>query len=298
MNGRWLVNILMLILLLAGVIYAFTFVNKEPEKKIGHAISDLKLSDFNEITINFPDRAKTSFKLSANGWLMTAPYEARADELYVYRILSLIATTSSEKLSADDLAKYGLDQPKLKITFTGVKHKEEFLFGTYNPITENQYLFYGGNVFIVNGGFSETSSFEPLELINKTPIASDEKIIGYDFSRLEQWQGAGLKLSLEGGKWKALGLDILVSGADMDEWFNLTWNAIAAKSVEFYKLDPRAGHKSFDVVLHGNKKITFYRIQESPELLLLRKDENLLYHFPGDLGFTMLNPNVIAKEEK
>ncbi|HCK03253.1 MAG TPA: hypothetical protein DHV86_00600, partial [Methylophilaceae bacterium] len=149
-----------------------------------------------------------------------------------------------------------------------------------------------------NGGFSETSSFEPLELINKTPIASDEKIIGYDFSRLEQWQGVGLKLSLEGGKWKALGLDILVSGADMDEWFNLTWNAIAAKSVEFYKLDPRAGHKSFDVVLHGNKKITFYRIQESPELLLLRKDENLLYHFPGDLGFTMLNPNVIAKEEK
>ena len=58
------------------------------------------------------------------------------------------------------------------------------------------------------------------------------------------------------------------------------------------------GHKSFDVLLKGNKKITFYRIQESPELLILRKDENLLYHFPGDLGFTMLNPNVSKKEEK
>jgi len=51
-------------------------------------------------------------------------------------------------------------------------------------------------------------------------------------------------------------------------------------------------------LLKGNKKVTFYRIQESPELLLLRKDENLLYHFPGDLGFTMLNPNVSKKEEK
>ena len=48
----------------------------------------------------------------------------------------------------------------------------------------------------------------------------------------------------------------------------------------------------------GNKKLTFYRIEESPELLLFRKDEGLLYHFPSDLGFTMLNPHVQQKEEK
>lgn len=298
MRKRWLINIAMLILLLFGGIYAYTLIENDPQKIQGYEISSLKLSDFNEISINFPNRPKTSFRLSPNGWKMTAPYEARADELYVYRILSLLAATSSEKLSADDLSKYGLDQPKLKITFSNENKKEEFSFGTYNPITENQYLFYNQNVYIVSGGFSETAAFEPLELIDKKPIASYEKIVEYDFSRLEQWQNEGLKLSFENKVWKISGKYLSANQNDIEEWFGLTWNNIPAKSLEFHKLDPRVGHKSFDITLEDNKKITFYRIQESPELLLLRQDENILYHFPGDLGFTMLNPNVIKKEAK
>ena len=71
---------------------------------------------------------------------------------------------------------------------------------------------------------------------------------------------------------------------------------MAATSVEPYKMDPRIGYRSFDILFENDKKVTFYRIQESPELTLYRKDEGLLYHFPGDLGFTMLNPHVMIKE--
>ena len=78
----------------------------------------------------------------------------------------------------------------------------------------------------------------------------------------------------------------------------MTWKNIPAKSVEPYKMDERLGYKSFDIILNSNQKLTFYRIQESPELLLFRKDEGLLYHCPRDLGFTMLNPHVQQKEEK
>ena len=298
MKGRWIVNILMFALLIGGGIFALTINDKAPEKSTQYEVSNLKLSDFNEININFPGRAKTSFKLSKNGWKMIAPYQTRADEFYVYRILSLLAAKSSEKLSANDLGKYGLDQPRLKITFSSSTLNEEFLFGTYNPITEDQYLFYNGNIFIINGGYSETASYQPLELIDKKPIASYEEIEGFDFSRLEQWQAVGLKLAFTKNTWSASAGDLIITQDDMRDWFELTWDAIPSKSLEFYKLDPRIGYKSFDVLLRGNKKVTFYRIQESPELLLLRKDENLLYHFPGDLGFTMLNPNVSKKEEK
>lgn len=298
MKGRWIVNILMFILLIGGGIFALTINDKAPQKSSKYEISNLKLSDFNEVNINFPGRAKTSFKLGENGWKMVAPYQTRADEFYVYRILSLLAAKSSEKLSANDLGKYGLDQPRLKITFSGPTLNEEFLFGTYNPITEDQYLFYNGSVFIINGGYSETASYQPLELIDKKPVASYEEIEGFDFSRLEQWQAVALKLAVKKNTWSASDGDLIITQEDMRDWFELTWDGIPSKSLEFYKLDPRIGHKSFDILLKGNKKVTFYRIQESPELLLLRKDENLLYHFPGDLGFTMLNPNVSKKEEK
>ena len=42
------------------------------------------------------------------------------------------------------LKKYGLDQPKLKAVFLNKEKmlKEEFIFGTYNPISENQYIKY------------------------------------------------------------------------------------------------------------------------------------------------------------
>ena len=272
MKSRWIVNILMFVLLIGGVIFALTINDKAPKKFTQHEISNLKLSDFDEVNINFPGRSKTSFKLSKNGWKMVAPYQTRADEFYVYRILSLLAAKSSEKLSADDLGRYGLDQPRLKITFSSPSLNEEFLFGTYNPITEDQYIFYNGDVFIINGGYSETASYQPLELIEKSPIAAYEEIEGFDFSRLEQWQSVGLKLAVKNNTWSVSSDDLIITQEDMKDWFELTWNSIPSKSLEFYKLDPRIGHKSFDVLLKGNKKITFYRIQESPELLILRKD--------------------------
>jgi hypothetical protein len=44
-------------------------------------------------------------------------------------------------------------------------------------------------------------------------------------------------------------------------------------------------------------KVHFDKIQESPDLLLARPDEGLIYHFPSDIGFSMLNPplNIPSK---
>ena len=278
MKSRWLTNIGLLIIVLITLFYSLTIFQKEPVESSKFELTKFKLSDFNE--------------------LMISPYKARADELYVYRILSILATSSLEKLSAADLSKYGLDQPKLKITFLGGSLNEVILFGTYNPINEDQYVLYKNNVFLINGGYSETASYMPVELIEKNPIAKSEKIKSFDFSRLEQWQDSRLKLNYNNNIWSVKGKNLSIIQADANEWYEMTWQNIPAKSVKPYKMDERLGYKSFDIILNNNQKLTFYRIQESPELLLFRKDEGLLYHFAGDLGFTMLNPHVQQKEEK
>ena len=298
MKSRWLINIGLLLLVLITFFYSWTIFQKEPVESIRFELSKFKLSDFNELKIDFPSRISTHFKIVDNHWRMLSPHKARAEELYVYRILSILATSSLEKLSSDDLSKYGLDQPNLKITFLGNNLKEVFLFGTYNPINEDQYVLYKDNVFLISGGFSETAAFMPTELIEKTPIAKSEKIKSFNFSRLEQWQDSRLKLNNINNAWNVEGKNLLITQSDVNEWYEMTWKNIPAKSVKPYKMDERIGYKSFDIVLKDNKKLTFYRIEESPELLLFRKDEGLLYHFPSDLGFTMLNPHVQQKEEK
>ena len=298
MKSRWLINIGLLLLVIITFFYSWTIFQKEPVESIRFELSKFKLSDFNELKIDFPSRISTHFKIVDNHWRMLSPHKARADELYVYRILSVLATSSLEKLSSDDLSKYGLDQPNLKITFLGNNLKEVFLFGTYNPINEDQYVLYKDNVFLISGGFSETAAFMSTELIEKNPIAKYEKIKSFNFSRLEQWQDSQLKLNNINNAWNVEGKNLLITQSDVNEWYEMTWKNIPAKSVKPYKMDERIGYKSFDIVLKDNKKLTFYRIEESPELLLFRKDEGLLYHFPSDLGFTMLNPHVQQKEEK
>jgi len=298
MKSRWLINIGLLLLVLITFFYSWTIFQKEPVESIRFELSKFKLSDFNELKIDFPSRISTHFKIVDNHWRMLSPHKVRADELYVYRILSVLATSSLEKLSSDDLSKYGLDQPNLKITFLGNNLKEVFLFGTYNPINEDQYVLYKDNVFLISGGFSETAAFMSTELIEKNPIAKYEKIKSFNFSRLEQWQDSRLKLNNINNAWNVEGKNLLITQSDVNEWYEMTWKNIPAKSVKPYKMDERIGYKSFDIVLKDNKKLTFYKIEESPELLLFRKDEGLLYHFPSDLGFTMLNPHVQQKEEK
>ena len=298
MKIRWLINIGLLLIVLITFFYSWTIFQKEPRESTRFELTKFKLSDFNELKIDFPSKISTHFKIIDNHWVMISPHKARADELYVYRILSLLAASSLEKLSADDLSKYGLDQPDLKITFLGKNLNEVILFGTYNPINEDQYVLYKENVYLISGGYSETASFMPVELIDKNPIAKSEKIKSFDFSRLEQWQDSRLKLNYTNNIWSVKGKNLSITQADVNEWFEMTWKNIPAKSVEPYKMNERVGYKSFDIVVNNNQKLTFYRIQESPEVLLFRKDEGLLYHFPGDLGFTMLNPHLKQKEEK
>jgi len=48
--------------------------------------------------------------------------------------------------------------------------KEEFVFGTYNPISENQYIKYKDDVFIVNGYFPKLHPMFQLSSLIRDPL--------------------------------------------------------------------------------------------------------------------------------
>jgi hypothetical protein len=78
----------------------------------------------------------------------------------------------------------------------------------------------------------------------------------------------------------------------MNEWFDSLWRNISVLRVEAYKPDRKATYPSFEVKLSDGRKVHFDKIQESPELLLGRPDEGMMYHVPPDIGFTLLNPPI------
>ena len=157
MKKRWLLNLVMLAVV-AGLV---TFLYLRPQANIDaapqHEVSTLKLADFTSIKVEFPTKAPTSFEKVDGLWRMTAPHKTRANQLAVQRILSIIAAKSTEKFPTNDLAKFGLDNPQLRLKLTNTAGTQEFVFGTFNPVTEEQYVAFKDAIYLLPGSYAELS---------------------------------------------------------------------------------------------------------------------------------------------
>lgn len=257
-----------------------------------HEVSTLKLADFTAIKVEFPTKAPTSFEKVDGLWRMTAPYKMRADQLSVQRILAIIAAKSVDKFPATDLAKYGLDNPQLRLKLTNNQGEQAFSFGTFNPVTEEQYVAFNDAIYLLSGSYAEAASTQALEMIDKNVLTKEEskQIAGFDFSRLEQWEEVRLQVDIADGEWKVNVPKAKVTQNEMNEWLDFSWKQAQANKIELYTPDRNANYPSFAVKLKNGKRVRIDKVQESPDLLLGRPDEGVMYHFNADVGFNMLNP--------
>lgn len=298
MKKRWIINILLLVLVLGLGAFLLTREDGAQSKTKQYEISQLKMADINAVKVDFPTQSGMAFEKSAHGWMMKAPYAQRADESAVQRIISIIAASSAVELPADDLSKFGLAQPEVKLTLNGAKGEQVFTFGTHNPVTEEQYVGYNNHVYLLNSQYSEAASTQAIEVVDKSPLSKEEtkQFASFEFGHLEQWEANNLKVSLDAqGKWQVNDAKAKPAQNEMNEWLEYTWKQARATSVEQYTPDSKVPYPSFEVVLKDGKKIHFEKMQESPEYLLARPSEGLIYHFPNDVGFTMVNPPINIK---
>ena len=79
---------------------------------------------------------------------MVQPEEFIADKeqvRHLFTILSENAETSYD-LEGKDLAKYGLDEDRISISFNQVK----LVFGEYNPVSQKRYIRKGNKMYLVS----------------------------------------------------------------------------------------------------------------------------------------------------
>jgi hypothetical protein len=292
MKNRWLLNLIMLAVVAGLVTFLYMRPQANNDAAPEHEVSTLKLADFTAIKVEFPTKAPTSFEKVDGLWRMTAPYKMRADQLSVQRILAIIAAKSADKFPTTDLAKYGLDNPQLRLKLTNSQGEQAFSFGTFNPVTEAQYVAFNDAIYLLPGSYAEAASTQELEMIDKNVLTKDEtkQIAGFDFSHLEQWEEVRLQVDIAEGKWKVNAPKAKITQNEMNEWLDFSWKQALSNKVELYTPDHKNNYPSFEIKLKNGKSVHFDKIQESPDLLLGRPDEGLMYHFNADVGFNMLNP--------
>jgi Domain of unknown function (DUF4340) len=292
MKNRWILNLVMLALVAGLVAFLYLRPQANNDGPAQHEVTTLKLADFTSIKVEFPTQAPTTFEKVDGLWRMTAPYKTRADQISVQRILSIIAAKTKDKFAADDKEKFGLTNPQLRLKLGSATATEEFVFGTFNTVTDEQYVAYKDSVYLLPSSYSAAATTQAIELIDKNPLAQAEakQISGFDYARLEQWEETALQVDIADGKWKTNAPKAKITQNELNEWLDFSWKQAQAKQVELYTPDRKITYPSFKIKLKDGSKVHFDKIQESPTLLLARPDEGLMYHFANDVGFNMLNP--------
>lgn len=294
MKKGWITN-LILIAVIAGISAFLHLKPKDEQAEIKDAeVSQMKMAGFKQVAVEFPTKAPVVFEKIDGAWQMTAPFKTRADQQTVQRILSIIAAKTKTKLSAQDLAKYGLDNPKMRLILTNETGDHAFSFGTYNPVTEEQYIGFEDSAYLLPVSYAEAAEVPPIEMIDKSPLSLAERkqIVGFDFSHLEQFEGTNLNLDMNaGGKWQVNIKEANIKSDEINEWVTFQWAQARATSVERYTPSQSdVQFPIFSIKLKDGKTVVFAKMQESPDYLIARPDEGIIYHFPNDVGFTMVNP--------
>jgi hypothetical protein len=297
MKKRWILNVIMLALVAGLVSFLYLKPKQALEEIPTYEVSQLKLGDIKSVKVDFPAKSPVIFEKIEDYWLMKAPYKQRADQLSVQRILSVIAAKSEHQFPASDLAKYGLENPLVKVTTRNGNDQEVFTYGGYNTVTDEQYMAYKESVYLLTAAYSEAASTQPIEMVDKNILspAETKQIAGFDFSHLEQWEETSLNVDIEKGQWKANVAQAKPTQNDLNEWLEFSWKQNPAKAVETYTPDRNANYPYFMLKLSNGKKVRIDKMMESPEMLLGCPDEGIIYHFNNDVGFSMLNPPLNIK---
>lgn len=290
MKSRWLINLGLLVVIAGLTLFLYLNPKKDAPSLNAVKVSELSQADVVRVGIEFPAKNPVVLEKRDGNWFLVQPYAARAGLVPVSKILAILNAESVDKFDASDLARFGLDNPSLRLKLDD----KEILFGTYNPVNGQQYIAFGNSVYLVSTQYSDAAATQVVELLDKHLLAPGEEVAGFDFSHLEQWEATGLRVERAGSEWKVSIPGAKPVSSEMDDWFGDGWKTLSATSVKPYARDSKAAYPYFEIILKDGKRIHVDKHLESPELILARPDEGIQYHFPSDIGFTLLNPPVGA----
>jgi hypothetical protein len=282
MRTGWVVNLLLVLGVAALAVYAF-YKPKAEDAGPQHAISTVATSAVKRVRVE--PQGGTALELQKEGeeWFLVQPIRARADRIQVERLLDLLKARSKEQLAATDLQRFDLDKPALRVSFDD----HTIAFGTTNPLSSDQYVLSGNSVYLMPAFYRAQVPDKPERVLTHALFRQSEKPVGFRFKTFSVEQ--------RDGKWQVVPLagKEAPSQDDFNRWVD-DWKLASSL------LTQPAGEKtpvpeSVEVALAGGGKLTLGIVQRSPQLILLRGDEKLLFHFSEELRDRLVNPPAVPE---
>jgi hypothetical protein len=240
-----------------------------------HPLSSLKPAEASRVRIEPAGRPAIALEKKDGQWFLTAPLAARAEPLQVQRALAILEARAPARLPARDLARFELDAPRLTLTVDG----QVFRFGALSPLTREQYVLTGDAVYVVEPRYGAALPVDPVPFIRRTLFAAGEVPVALDLG--------AFTVTRRDGAWTLAPPAPGLGADDIPRWVD-EWRLAAALRAEPH--DGREPRHEIRVQLDNGRALALGVLQHEPELVLLRRDEGLQYHFFADTGRRLLAP--------
>lgn len=277
MRIGWIVNLLLLV----GVagLAAYALWGRKGEDPPGHAIAAIKAAEIKRVVIEPRSGKGMVLERQGEDWFLTQPLQARADRGQVDRLLDLLSAKSREKLTAADLQRFELDAPELKVSFDG----HSVAFGTTNPLSQDQYVLSGDGVYLLPAYYRSLVPQTPERVLTHALFRGDEKPVGFALRRFRVEQ-RDAKWTLSPAPADAQSRP---TADDLNRWVD-DWRF--ASSLLTQPAGRKSATETIEVRLADGRTLRLGVRQREPELVLVRADENLSFHFSGEMARRLLSP--------
>jgi len=268
-------SIVILLVLVSGLGAWVAWLQSRPQPEEPE-LADLDPQAIGRITVKYQDRV-LRFQHRDDDWWMQQPYTAPADSYRIEQILRLPRTKSYARYSIPrtDWPRFGLEPPAAEIDLDG----HRFRFGRQNPIDFRRYVQVDGQtVHLIDDTLFHLLTSPASDWLDTRLLPAGAAVRGLT---LPGWR---LQLSAE-GNWRS---EPETDPAGLQHWIDEWRNARALRVVPHPGPAPK-DKPTIRVDLEDGS-LTFVLLAEEPEVILLRPDLELAYHFYREIGIRLLEP--------
>ncbi len=219
-------------------------------------------------------------------WHLIKPVQARADEKKIKEILEILTINSNQRFPVADLGRFGLDRPHVQVYFDD----EYFGFGGFTPITHQQYVMTNDDVYLISPRYALALPLRASDLTSPQLLASHEIPVSLELNHLT--------VVLKNRKWHSIiqNPEKALNEETLEYWAYLWQTAYARElTLEQELSDDLVDVGDIKISLHDGQKIALRILQSETEIVFLRTNEGIGYHFPIDVGRQLLDPSYAIK---
>ncbi|HEX5339499.1 MAG TPA: DUF4340 domain-containing protein [Gammaproteobacteria bacterium] len=276
MNKRTLLNIGLLILVIALVLFAW-FKPGLKMPPVEPPLVALQAADIHDIRIL--QRGANEVKLHRQGdsWQMAVPRQSAADSYLIRSLLNSLASPSISHFKAvsADLGKYGLKDPQLRLWL----NETELDFGSSEPLQGHRYVKAGDTIYLTTGTLFYRVNHAAYWWLDKQLLPADAHITAV--------QLPDATLTLKNGKWQLAPANPAIPADNIQKLVD-AWHDARALAVLAPEKDQPRGEVA--IRLAGQEKPLRFQILDNPDfLLLVRPDLKLEYRLERNQDDALLH---------